>query len=230
MKTKSIVLAVLFACAGGMQAALIHNDITYHNTTEYTADTGLLNSTGSTAKYLYIRLDGTVTTSNQAGNDIWLLAYRYRERQAILQNNNVEEYVELDGSVTDGFHLSSLSFGDTVDDSLGFGGGNLLYKFNANNPGNTETPTGPDYFGFRISSGTAGSYYYGWAKVSGFIKTTAATYDFNQASVTIHELAVMDTPDRFIEVGSVVPEPASVLMLVLGGGLIVLKRRFFSRV
>ncbi|MGE4488480.1 MAG: hypothetical protein AB7E95_02925 [Kiritimatiellales bacterium] len=225
MKMKWMLWGELVLASALSQAAPVYNGTTYYNATDYTATTALSNDKSSEYQYLYINTVGEVSTSNPAGNDVWLLAFRNRDSNT--GDRNIEEYVKVDGSATDGFHLSYRSLGSTVDDRIGFGGGNLLYKIDDSTPGDTYTTT-TGYLGFRISAGTVGSYYYGWAKVSGFIKTeNALLYDLNQAQVKIEELAIMDTPDVFIEVGSVIPEPAGAgLIAVVAGLALFIRRRF----
>lgn len=207
--TRMLMLFLLSAVTA--QAAIIHRD---YSASPKNAETALANTVGAETKTLYISTNGAVTTSNPAGYDVFIQATRSRERQAILQANNIAEYVNLDGSTTDGFHENYLTAGTEINSGLGFNAGYLLYRFDANNPGNTFESAGPGYLGFRISAGSPGSYYYGWARVSGFIKTENATYDLNQASVTITEVGIMDVPDVFIEAGQTyIPTPG---MLVLG--------------
>jgi hypothetical protein len=217
-----ILLTVIVGIGGTASAVSIYyND---YSSSPKVADTGLSNDIGSDDAYLYISNDADVTSFDPAGNNVYLLANRSRDRKA-LSSNNIEESVSGSSSAEGGICMSYLSLGNSVGSGRNYDGGNFLYKFDTNNPGNTYTSTGTKYIGFRISAG-GDDYYYGWMKFSAFIKTDGAVYDFNQAQVTIYEVAIMDTVNTTITVGQteVVPEPATLALFAFGAcGLI--KRR-----
>ncbi|MFI4910412.1 MAG: PEP-CTERM sorting domain-containing protein [Sedimentisphaeraceae bacterium JB056] len=221
--SKLILLTFLLSIAGFAEAVSIyHND---YSSDPKIADTGLSNLAGSDDAFLYISSSGNVTEFNPAGNNVYLLANRYREKRALIGANNIEESVVASSSAEGGVCMNYLSEGASVGSGRNYDGGDILRKFDETNPGDTYSSTGTKYLGFRISAGN-GDYYYGWMKMSAFIKTEAAPYDYNQAQVTIYEVAIMDTVNTTITVGQteVVPEPATLALFAFGAcGL--LKRR-----
>jgi hypothetical protein len=80
-------------------------------------------------------------------------------------------------------------------------------------------------FGFRLDQG-GGNYYYGWAKVYGYLELDegGAGVGFSLATARVLEMAYDNTLNQSIAVGAV-PEPATALSLALGGLVIAGYRR-----
>jgi hypothetical protein len=128
----------------------------------------------------------------------------------------------LDPGMMGGAMTSMLNLGDTVDASSGWlSTPSYVFRIDSDDAGaGVQTLTG--YVGLNYPYGS----HYGWAKIEFSGEYTAGSPDAIDISARVLELAYNDTANSAITVGQV-PEPASVLMLALGGGLVGLYRRFF---
>lgn len=125
-------------------------------------------------------------------------------------------------AMANGYH-AKLSLGTDVTSPTTWVGGDLLdgssffQAFSSSgDPNAWKNDTG--YVGLRVAQG-GGSYIYGWAEF-----TIVETADPEERSITLTRYAYEDQINTAITAGAV-PEPATALSLLIGGGLLAIIRR-----
>lgn len=222
MKYRPILLFAALAVVSA-QAGIIYND---YSAAPVAAAEGFSISWGidgwnPSDTFLSFHLDGGLSVASgtdSPSNNTFLRAWRGRSVIALI-TSRLEEGVEHSSDMT-----SYMSIGETVDAAATFSAGALAH---AQGVSDRDIWDG-GYIGLRIDDGEGG-YRYGWAEIATRLATDRSGTDSNLGYVEVRQYAIQDTSGVPIEIG-VIPEPASVLLLLAGGGLIGFIRRVYPRI
>lgn len=218
---KRLFFSFLFGLA--FSAVVQADCITADLSTAIKAYTGSSDSTTATEKYINIGSGCSILEADAADTTgVSFEAYRIRE---------VSPFSSFDESIifSKGICKTALNFGDRIDASLDFDGGTVFSAHDGINPNDNTYSLSSGYYAFRVSAGVD-IYYYGWVQLDGVLATSKSSWnpavpDKNSAMVEITSMGMQDTAGYTIDAGTVVPEPASVLLIGLGGLLIAGYRR-----
>ncbi len=114
-------------------------------------------------------------------------------------------------------YLNKLAEDSVIGSNLNWPTNGFVKYMERNDSGSSEWAGGADaYVGLRLSYDGNATNHYGWAHVN---------YDDTNNVMTLVGVAMETTPDTAIRAGDMVPEPSRALLLALGIGGTVLRRR-----
>lgn len=114
-------------------------------------------------------------------------------------------------------YVNKLAANSVIGSNLNWPTNGFVKYMERNDSGNSEWSGGADaYVGLRFSYDDNVTNYYGWAHV---------VYDDTNNVMTLVGVAIETTPNAAIKAGDVVPEPSRTLLLALGCGGSMLRRR-----
>jgi len=190
----------------------------------------LLNANGAIISY-----NGPAVTNNNYGDVLWwdtasMTAGIYRnqsvaDRFQIFNSRLNYAYTVKNNALLDTFFgvtasggtsVNKLAAGETIDSSTYFSGNTWTYMKSPGSPWATGVDGTTGYIPFKFSTIAApADMYYGWADI---------TFNGASGSIVLNNFAYNNTPNASITPGAI-PEPATILLLAMGGTATLLARR-----
>jgi len=211
---KKIVMYWIMACCLTAQAGVIYFNYTANPVEQVISRHEI--SAYAFYSYIEFTLDGAVTNNSHAGNNS-VMALSAQVGNFMGSFYAAEAYTPL-----------VLNLNDPVNASLDWSDGSRVVKAEVLGSGSDLDVLNDFYFGIRLDAGD-GNYYYGWARGYAEANVDSARNPASISTAGVYEMAINNTINQGLAVGAI-PEPATALILVIGGGLIGFYRRFFGRV
>ncbi|MEE9369400.1 MAG: hypothetical protein V3V05_11150 [Pontiella sp.] len=209
MKIKAIMsyvyaVALVSIGVGNVKAGLVYYDYTSAPITSSI----LANSVGSAVGVLYISTSGANLVSGELQIDLSAYAEKGASHSA---------------AVNLGAGFATASSNDLINAGVSF---NATPTPVTSISAKGQTDFYDDYIVFRFNAG-GGQFFYGWAEITANTSANSNGKDA-AADLTIKRMAYNNTADASTIVG-VIPEPASVAMILVCGIAAIMGRRIFNQ-
>lgn len=221
-KALAMCAATLLALTGATQAGIIWSgadqDVTIGS--RYDGDTAIISIAGSAGTW----------------DDLCLHAYR-GDHDGKVETEHQDYDNRVQSAVDDDDWVLNRVAGGVIDGTLQYRiGWNAMAGWDILDGGWHEDPTPlgitwgnfynqTGYMALKLT-GDLGETYYGWARVTTFgLPSQYTDWWSDDPRLVVHEWAYNNTPGATILVGQTVPEPATMVVLVLGGLFALVRRR-----